>query len=91
VTILILLLLAIWAVILAFVPRWRERFHWGRSADSYRATRSGCLLLAAALVTMAGGLAAAHLGFVEERTGFFVLLGGFVLFLVAGLLDRPKG
>lgn len=52
----ILLLLAILAFILAFAPRWRERFRWGRTADSYRATRFGCLLLAAALAMMAGGL-----------------------------------
>jgi hypothetical protein len=90
VSIFVLSLLAIAAFVLAFAPRWRGRFRWGRAADSYRATRFGCLFLAAALAMMAGGLAAQHLRLVKEPVGFFVLLAGFVLCVAAGLLDRPK-
>lgn len=88
--VLFLLLLAVVGLIIALVPRCRKSLSWGRTADAYPVSRSGCLFACAAFLVMAGGLAAAHFGLLSPPTSFLILLLGFLLFVTAGLLDRPR-
>jgi uncharacterized membrane protein HdeD (DUF308 family) len=83
-----LLFLAAISIVLACVPRWRTRFHWGRTRDSYPVSRAGCLGVALAFLIMAAGPAGAHLGYLDAPFGFLLVLGGFLVFVVAGFFDR---
>lgn len=88
--VILLLLLATAALVVGLVPRWRDRMTWGRGADRYRVSRRGCLGATAAFLVMAAGPGAERAGLVEAPVGFWILLAGFLLFLVVGLLDRPR-
>ena len=85
---LLLALLAAAALAVAAVPRWRRAFQWGRGPGSYPVSRLGCLGTALAFAVMAVGVAGASFGFLRPDVGFLVLLAGFCVFIVAGLLDR---
>jgi hypothetical protein len=88
---LFLALLAAVSLAVLLVPSWRQRFHWGRTRDSYPVSRRGCTGIVAAFAVMAGGPAGAYAGLWSGRAGFFVLVAGFAIFIGAGLLDRPRG
>jgi uncharacterized membrane protein HdeD (DUF308 family) len=83
-----LLLLAAISIVLACVPRWRKRFHWGRTGDAYPVSRTGCLGVALAFLIMAAGPAGAHLGYLKAPFGFLFVLAGFLVFVFAGVFDR---
>ena len=70
------------------LPKWRGIFHWGRGSDSYPISRLGCLGLALGLAMMACAVAGSGLRFLPAGVDVLVLLGGFCVFIVAGLVDR---
>lgn len=84
---LVLLALAGAATVLALVPRWRRRWWWGRGRDAYPISRGGCLGVVLALLVMASGPLANHLGRLTGDQAMLVVLGGFSLFVVTAFLD----
>lgn len=90
-TIVLLLALAAVALVFAFVPRWRRNLSWGRGADAHPVSRLGCLLACSAFLVMAAGPTAVRLGVLRPPVGLLVALLGFLLFVAAGQLDRPRG
>lgn len=88
---LLLGLLALTSLLVALVPRWRRKFHWGRTRDSYPVTQRGCAGIVAAFAVMAGGPAGVHAGLLSGGGGFSLLLAGFLVFVLAGFFDRPRG
>jgi len=84
----LLAVLATVSIVLAFIPSWRARVQWGRTADTAPVSRGGCLGVAAGFLIMSGGLGAVHVGAVEGDVAILVVLGGFAVFILAGLVDR---
>jgi len=84
----VMALLAVAALVVFAVPKWRRAFHWGRTRDSYPVSRMGCLGAALAFAIIGLGVAGANLGFLDPDVGILVALAGFCVFIVAGLLDR---
>jgi hypothetical protein len=85
-----LLILAVWALILAFSPRRRAKLKWGRGPGGSPLSRVGCFMAAAAALTMAGGLATEALHLVREPLGYLAVGAGFLTFMTAGLYDTLR-
>jgi hypothetical protein len=82
--------LALMSLVGVFVPRIRNSWHWGRTAETAPISRFGCSLIAAAFLIMGSAPAGLALGCIAGMNAFLLLLTGFILFIVAGALDFRK-
>jgi len=87
---LLLLGLALISLFGVFVPRIRTFWHWGRTAETAPISRFGCSLISVAFLIMGLAPAALALGWVAGTNAFFLLLAGFIVFIIAGALDFRK-
>jgi hypothetical protein len=82
--------LALVSLIGVFVPRIRNFWRWGRTAENAPISRFGCSVISVAFFIMGSAPAGLALGWVAGMNATLMLLTGFVLFIVAGALDFRK-
>ena len=82
--------LAVGSLIGVFSPRVRKLWHWGVTVESSPISSLGCLLVFGGFTVMGAAVGGLALGWLSASVAILVVLGGFVVFIVAGALDTWK-
>ena len=86
----VLLGLAFLATVVALVPRWRKRWGWGRTGNAGPISGVGWAGIILGLLIMGAGVGTANRGWFDSFFSLLLVLGGFALFIAAGLYDSVR-
>ena len=83
-----LVALAIFCLIAAVVPGFREQLRWGRERDGARVTVRGATTIAAGVLLIAAALVAEHFRFLPPPVPALLVFGGVAVLALAMVMDH---